>query len=121
MEGSLRAAIACSAKPSKVLHSFAKSGQITRREKMQKIVKIPVGLPVAPGITENFSVFKSHTRFFFGEKKPKGCNLLNTGLKWVTMRIGCALRYCKMLRNRFFAIVHIFQKNIVVSKVMTKS
>merc|ERR1712004_742832 len=45
---------------------FAKGGQITRREKMQKIVKIPVGLPVAPGITENFSVFKSHTQFFSG-------------------------------------------------------
>ena len=45
----------------------AKSGQITRREKMQKIVKIPVGLPVAPGITEIFLQLENlfNTQFFF--------------------------------------------------------
>ena len=71
----------CSSAPSKVfcLISSPKSGQITRREKMRaskkKIVKIPVGLPVAPGITEIFffSAFSqiSHAIFFVTEVEKK--------------------------------------------------
>jgi len=43
-----------------------KVGKLQGVKKMQKIVKIPVGLPVAPGITEIFPRLKIfNTQFFF--------------------------------------------------------
>jgi len=58
----------------KVLVQSAKSGQITRqgREKeAQKIVKIPVGLPVAPGITEIFNSFPHAKNSFLSKNLLK--------------------------------------------------
>jgi len=84
---------------------------------MQKIVKIPVGLPVAPGITENFSVFKSHTQFFSGRKREEwldgSCNLLKHWLEKQSNGRGTAR--AQFWNNRFFAIVHIFHQNSIKS------